>query len=112
MSFHSTGALCWFCGCVALAADRNFLGLTQCRSVPQNSVAATGSLKNFSTIEGFKDADKSVLFNSVAEGIWKSINVDNSTAFLNCFLVITFADIKKYSYFYWFTFPAFVSKPA
>ena len=35
-----------------------------------------------------------------------------STSALNRFLLITFADLKKYKYFYWFSFPAFIAKPA
>jgi ubiquitin-like modifier-activating enzyme ATG7 len=31
---------------------------------------------------------------------------------LTKFLVITFSDLKKYKYFYWFAFPSFVAKPA
>ena len=38
--------------------------------------------------------------------------VDRSTAQLNRFLLLTFADLKKYKYYYWFAFPAFVAKPA
>lgn len=30
---------------------------------------------------------------------------------LNPFLLVTFADLKKYVYHYWFAFPALVSKP-
>lgn len=31
---------------------------------------------------------------------------------LNPFLLITFADLKKYKYWYWFAFPSFVANPA
>ena len=75
-------------------------------------MSATGSFKNFNTIEDFKNADKNALFNGVADEIWKSIVDDKSTKMLNRFLVITFADLKKYKYFYWFAFPAFAAKPA
>ena len=71
-----------------------------------------GSSKNFNTIEDFKNADKTALFNQLADEIWKGIVEDKSTALLNRFLVITFADLKKYKYFYWFAFPAFAAKPA
>ena len=30
---------------------------------------------------------------------------------LNPFLLVTFADLKKYVYHYWFAFPAVVQKP-
>nr|VWO94440.1 Ubiquitin-like modifier-activating enzyme ATG7 (ATG12-activating enzyme E1 ATG7) (Autophagy-related protein 7) [Ganoderma boninense] len=79
---------------------------------PQGAIAARGSLKNFNTIEDFKNADKTALFGALADEIWTSITVDRSAALLNRFLVITFADLKKYKYFYWFAFPAFAAKPA
>lgn len=31
---------------------------------------------------------------------------------LTPFVVLTFADLKKYRYFYWFAFPSFVANPA
>ncbi|CAA7262945.1 unnamed protein product [Cyclocybe aegerita] len=79
---------------------------------PRGSVFPVGTLKNYNTIEDFKAADKTTLFNYEAELIWDHILKTRDTAQLNRFLLITFADLKKYKYYYWFAFPAFVSKPA
>ncbi|KAJ2922042.1 hypothetical protein H1R20_g15051, partial [Candolleomyces eurysporus] len=77
-----------------------------------NTITATGSFKNFNTIEEFKSVDKTKFFNDEAQKIWDSIITTKSTAELTRFFLITFADLKKYKYYYWFAFPAFVSKPA
>lgn len=37
---------------------------------------------------------------------------DTHQPILNPFLLVTFADLKKYVYHYWFAFPALVSNPA
>ncbi|PCH36981.1 E1-like protein-activating [Wolfiporia cocos MD-104 SS10] len=79
---------------------------------PAHAVLATGLLKNYNTIEEFKAADKTALFNAVADEIWQSIAADGSTAHLTRFLLLTFADLKKYKYYYWFAFPALAAKPA
>jgi ubiquitin-like modifier-activating enzyme ATG7 len=81
----------------------------------QPSAGATGAigvLKNYNTIEEFKASDKTALFNRESNKIWEGIVATKDTSLLNRFLLITFADLKKYKYFYWFAFPAFVSKPA
>lgn len=79
--------------------------------IPKYAVPVSGLLKNYNTIEEFKAADKTALFNELSDEIWESIQA-GSTAKLTKFLLITFADLKKYRYYYWFAFPAFVAKPA
>ncbi|KAF9059765.1 hypothetical protein BDP27DRAFT_1430889 [Rhodocollybia butyracea] len=81
-------------------------------SLPMGSVVAKGVVKNYNTIEDFKSADKSKLFNQAADKIWSSIQTTRSTEMLSSFLLITYADLKKYRYYYWFAFPAFTSTPA
>lgn len=74
-----------------------------------------GTLRNFNTIEDFKKEDKQAALNQAVAELWQKI-VSSDKAMtaqeLNPFLVLTFADLKKYKYYYWFCFPAFVPQPA
>ncbi|KZT18854.1 E1-like protein-activating [Neolentinus lepideus HHB14362 ss-1] len=79
---------------------------------PPNAVAATGVFKNYNTIEEFKAADKTALFNKVADEIWEGVKKNRDPSLLNRFLLIAYADLKKYKYYYWFAFPGFVAKAA
>ncbi|KAF8060911.1 hypothetical protein FPV67DRAFT_312395 [Lyophyllum atratum] len=80
--------------------------------VQPGSIPVSGTFKNYNTIEEFKAADKTALFNQEADKIWDHILTTRNITLLNHFLLITYADLKKYKYYYWFAFPAFVSKPA
>ncbi|WVN87646.1 E1-like protein-activating enzyme Gsa7p/Apg7p [Cryptococcus depauperatus CBS 7841] len=80
-------------------------------SLPLHAVPVQGTLKVFNTIEGFRDQDaKKTLFNEIAKNIIQSF--DSDTPLLNPFLLVTFADLKKYVYHYWFAFPVLISSPA
>ncbi|KAF9442574.1 E1-like protein-activating [Macrolepiota fuliginosa MF-IS2] len=76
------------------------------------SIVTKGSLKNFNTVEDFKSADKPALFNAHAQKIWDHILTTKDSSLLTSFFLISFADLKKYKYYYWFAFPAFTAKPA
>jgi ubiquitin-like modifier-activating enzyme ATG7 len=77
---------------------------------PPDTVALQGIFKNFNTIEEFKSTEsKKDIFNSVVNSILSSFESDSPD--LNPFLLVTFADLKKYVYHYWFAFPALVAKP-
>ncbi|KAJ7065005.1 hypothetical protein C8F01DRAFT_1129104 [Mycena amicta] len=80
--------------------------------VPAGAFPAKGHLKNYNTIDEFKAADKTALFNQEAAKMWEAIVSKRDSSSLNNFMVITFADLKKYKYYYWFAFPAFAAKPA
>lgn len=78
-------------------------------------VVINGSLRNFNTVEDFKKADKQAILNEQAALLWSKITKSQAhleAHDLNPFLVLTFADLKKYKYYYWFCFPAFISNPA
>ncbi|WWD07978.1 E1-like protein-activating enzyme Gsa7p/Apg7p [Kwoniella europaea PYCC6329] len=79
-------------------------------STPAASIPVTGILKNFNTIEDFRKTEtKKEIFNQVVAKILGSFKSDQPL--INPFLLVTFADLKKYIYHYWFAFPAFVSSP-
>jgi ubiquitin-like modifier-activating enzyme ATG7 len=70
------------------------------QSQEASSVELRGQLKNFNTVEDFKNADKG------------SIETDKDPlARLNNFLVLSYADLKKFKFIYWFAYPALLAKP-
>ncbi|OCF37606.1 E1-like protein-activating enzyme Gsa7p/Apg7p [Kwoniella heveanensis BCC8398] len=77
---------------------------------PLKSIPVGGFLKNFNTIEEFRQVDsKRIAFDRVVELMVESFSTDKPI--LNPFLLVTFADLKRYTYHYWFAFPALVTKP-
>lgn len=75
------------------------------------TITFKGHLTNFNTIEDFKKVDKPALFNKHAQAIWLAITRANSPTLqdLNPFFLLTFADLKKFKFTYWFAFPALVA---
>ncbi|GAA5825665.1 hypothetical protein JCM11251_000328 [Rhodosporidiobolus azoricus] len=83
-------------------------------SSTSDRVPLRGILRNFNTIEEFKACDKAKLLDEYGEKIWAqatSASSDATLESLNPFLLITFADLKKYRYYYWCGFPAVAWKP-
>ena len=72
-----------------------------------------GCITNVNTLEAFKELDKSALLQAQARELLASINdlsiVENLQALLG-FQIISFSDIKKYKFYYWFVFPALAWK--
>ncbi|KAG7300190.1 hypothetical protein JYU34_015739 [Plutella xylostella] len=69
----------------------------------------TGTIVNKNTVEEFKSIDKASLLNSMGEMIWANVKnktwIDKPNILLN-FFILSFADLKKFHYYYWFAFPA------
>ncbi|OAJ39464.1 E1-like protein-activating enzyme Gsa7p/Apg7p [Batrachochytrium dendrobatidis JEL423] len=79
------------------------------RQPDSRSCIVPGVLKNTNTIEDFKSVDKNSLIKTVSLEIWQDILSGAAVAdptLLNKFLLLTFADLKKYKFYYWFAFPA------
>ncbi|XP_039087204.1 ubiquitin-like modifier-activating enzyme ATG7 isoform X4 [Hyaena hyaena] len=76
---------------------------------PAHCCPAVGTLFNTNTLEAFKAADKKLLLEHAADEIWEAIKSGaalENPVLLNKFLLLTFADLKKYHFYYWFCFPA------
>ncbi|CAG9815585.1 unnamed protein product [Phaedon cochleariae] len=67
-----------------------------------------GKLYNKNTLEQFKECNKMELINGVGQSITEQIISGKALcdpSILNTFLLLSFADLKKYHYYYWFGFP-------
>lgn len=76
--------------------------------IPSRCFKAHGKLYNTNTIDKFKEWDKKELVNSSGLQIWEDIKSGRALedpSLLSQFLLLTFADLKKYIYYYWFAFP-------
>ncbi|KAJ3061044.1 Autophagy protein 7, partial [Podochytrium sp. JEL0797] len=72
-------------------------------------VPCRGILINYNTVEDFKNADKPLALRAAADEMWR--NFDSEIILtehhqINPFLLLTFADLKKFKFYYWFAFPA------
>ncbi|KAK2800332.1 Autophagy protein 7 [Emmonsiellopsis sp. PD_5] len=83
--------------------------------VPAGHYRAEGMIKNVNTIEEYRNTDKNALLLQTAKTIWDAINdgtIYSCPSLLASFMVLSFADLKKYKFSYWFAFPAIHSSPA
>ncbi|KAI8359877.1 E1-like protein-activating enzyme Gsa7p/Apg7p [Choanephora cucurbitarum] len=68
-----------------------------------------GTLINTNTMPEFRLLDKNQLFQQTVEKIIQAVQSKEALddpSLLNQFLLLTFADLKKYKFYYWFAFPA------
>lgn len=80
--------------------------------IPPHLFPSPGTLVNFNTLEAFKECDKKTVIEKAAKQVWEDIisrkSIQNPSL-LTRFILLTFCDLKKYHYHYWFAFPALVS---
>ncbi|KAK9323256.1 hypothetical protein V1517DRAFT_321125 [Lipomyces orientalis] len=70
---------------------------------------ANGTLLNLNTIEEFKHFDKNRLIHDEGKKMIQAIkdgDVIKMPSILSSFYLISFSDLKKYKFYYWFAFPA------
>ncbi|XP_078728562.1 ubiquitin-like modifier-activating enzyme ATG7 [Lampetra fluviatilis] len=76
---------------------------------PARNCPIAGFLHNTNTLETFKKCDKKALLDQAAQKIWEAVTSGaalQDPTLLNQFVLLTFADLKKYHFYYWFAFPA------
>uniref|UniRef100_A0A672G9U6 Ubiquitin-like modifier-activating enzyme ATG7 n=1 Tax=Salarias fasciatus TaxID=181472 RepID=A0A672G9U6_SALFA len=76
---------------------------------PARCCPAVGTLYNTNTLDAFKTTDKKALLEKEAREIWDAIQSGvalKDPSILCRFILLTFADLKKYHFYYWFCFPA------
>eukprot|EP01112_Ceratiomyxa_fruticulosa_P011811 TRINITY_DN3239_c0_g2_i5.p1 TRINITY_DN3239_c0_g2~~TRINITY_DN3239_c0_g2_i5.p1 ORF type:complete len:623 (+),score=106.10 TRINITY_DN3239_c0_g2_i5:111-1979(+) len=103
--YYTTGIHSGIPSFINLERDAFFTPFTP----PPRSYMVQGTLFNTNTLETFKGLPKPKLFSDLAEKIWEDIKSGAAVqdpSLLNRFLLLTFADLKSYKYYYMFGFPA------
>lgn len=81
-------------------------------NVPSRHLLCSGVLYNVNTEEAFKECDKKQLMETLALEIWNDIRTGTALKdprLLSRFLLLSYANLKKYHFFYWFAFPCLVA---
>ncbi|KAJ5101471.1 Molybdenum cofactor biosynthesis MoeB [Penicillium alfredii] len=81
---------------------------------PASYYRAEGIIKNVNTVEEYRNMDKSQMIHQTGKTIWDAINdgtIYSCPSLLSSFVILSFADLKKYKFHYWFAFPAIHSDP-
>lgn len=74
---------------------------------------AEGNLLNFNTAIQFTSADKNALFNDLARDILQDlISSPEPLQAVSRFVLLTYADLKKYKFYHWAAIPALIAQPA
>ncbi|XP_072952894.1 ubiquitin-like modifier-activating enzyme atg7 [Typha angustifolia] len=80
----------------------------------RNKCPVPGTLLNTNTLDSFRALDREALLKAEAKKILEDIfsgRVEEDPALLLRFLLISYADLKRWAFYYWFAFPAFVLDP-
>jgi len=82
------------------------------KSADMYSIQLAGQLLNFNTVEDFKSADKGKILNDLGKELLSIIETDpDPLEKLNRFMILSYADLKKFKFIYWFAYPALLAKP-
>ncbi|KAG6104513.1 Autophagy protein 7 [Claviceps sp. LM219 group G6] len=82
---------------------------SQAKSAPREIARGEGIIKNVNTLQDFKNTDKSAMIKTAGRQIWDAIRdgtIYSVPSLLSSFVVLSYADLKKYKFTYWFAFPA------
>ncbi|KAI7134913.1 hypothetical protein KC343_g12082, partial [Hortaea werneckii] len=81
---------------------------------PQGYYRAEGQIRNFNTLEEFRQVDKAAFIERAGKTIWDAINdgtIYSCPSLLCAFSAICYADLKKYKFTYHFAYPCLHSDP-
>ncbi|GAB0143683.1 Autophagy- protein 7 (Autophagy- E1-like activating enzyme atg7) [Epichloe bromicola] len=84
------------------------------QTAPLGVARGEGIIKNVNTLEDFKNMDKAAMIKTAGRQIWDAINdgtIYSVPSLLSSFVILSYADLKKYKFTYWFAFPALHSNP-
>lgn len=80
---------------------------------PKSYFLTKGKLLNVNSIEEFKNVNKKDLLSESALTIWNKITdktFAKDPSVLSSFILLSYADLKKYKFYYWFAFPQLQSE--